>query len=128
MGETVNDVVSEHKEVIRESNGRFPKGQSGNPAGRPLGSKSKIAKMKQELEVAIREHLQPRHIKEIVNAMVKEAKGGNVAAAKLILDKVLSNASGSEEDSSADNRVQIIIENYTAQPDKEARVIVNHTE
>jgi hypothetical protein len=105
-------VVSDKKEVIRE-NGRFVKGVSGNPRGRPLGAKNRIVRMKQDMEEAIRTHMHPGEIQKIVQAMVLEAQGGNVAAAKLILDKVMSNANISEDSEAADNRIVIKIENYT---------------
>lgn len=73
-------------------------GQSGNPAGRKAGSKNYITKLKQELEIAVRDNLHPKVIGEILNAMAKRALDGNVGAAKLILDKTISNARESEED------------------------------
>jgi len=105
--------VSDDKEVIRDNGGRFVKGSTGNPRGRPLGAKNRIVRMKQEMEAAIREHMHPAEIRAIVQAMVDEAKGGNVAAAKLILDKVMSNANISEDAGETDNRIVIKIENYT---------------
>jgi len=110
--------TNDPKEVIRDSKGKFPKGVSGNPNGRPLGTKNRIAQMKLELEAAIRDHLNPKELKAIINSMVREAKQGNVQAAKLILDKVMSNATGSEETGETDNRITIRIENYTPQPEK----------
>lgn len=104
--------MADGKEVIRD-NGRFVKGVSGNPRGRPPGTKNRIVKMKQEMEEAIRTHMHPAEIKEIVSAMVSEAKNGNVAAAKLILDKVMSNANISEDVGDSDNRIVIKIENFT---------------
>lgn len=114
----MSKTVTDDKEVIRSRDGKFVKGVSGNPLGRPVGSKNRIAHLKQQMEEAVREHLNPKEIKAIVNAMVREAKGGNVQAAKLILDKVMSNASGSEDVGDADNRVVIVIENYTPQHEK----------
>ena len=32
----------------RETNGQFPAGQSGNPAGRTVGSKNKLSKLREE--------------------------------------------------------------------------------
>lgn len=109
--------MADKKEVIR-NNGKFVKGHSGNPRGRPPGTKNRIVRMKQEMEEAIRTHMHPAEIKEIVSAMVNEAKGGNVAAAKLILDKVMSNANISEDAGENENRIVIKIENYTPGSEK----------
>ncbi len=102
-------------EVTRGKNGQFLKGQSGNPKGRPVGSKNKIVEMKRSLEVAIREHLEPQQINAIVQSMVAEALNGNVSAGKLILDKVMSNASMSEDGGEEQNQITIKIENLTPQ-------------
>lgn len=119
---------SEEKEVIRDRTGKFVRGVSGNPNGRPVGSKNRIAELKQNMELAIREHMNPKEIRAIVNAMVKEAKGGNVQAAKLILDKVMTNATGNEEAGETDNRIIIKIENYTPQPEKAVGIVIDQTE
>jgi hypothetical protein len=103
------------KEVIRDpATGQFVKGSSGNPAGRPLGSKNRIALLKREMEEAIRENLDVGVLKKIVSSMAAEAINGNVSAAKLILDKVMSNAK--VEDDAGEDRPEIVIriENLTA--------------
>lgn len=107
----------------RDENGRFVKGKSGNPAGRPLGTKNKITALKQDLELAIREGLRSGDIQGIVVSMIAEAQDGNVAAAKLILDKVMSSAKVDEDVSDNGNRIQITIENFTVGPEDTEKVI-----
>ena len=58
---------------------KFQKGQSGNPAGRKPGL-SKIGKIRQGLEA---------HLPEILEALTAQAKAGDPAAAKLLLDRCL---------------------------------------
>ena len=58
---------------------KFQKGQSGNPAGRKPGP-SKIGKIRQGLE---------SHLPEILEALTAQAKAGDPAAAKLLLDRCL---------------------------------------
>ena len=54
-------------------------GQSGNPAGKPSGSGEL-----QKLRAAIGEH-----VPEIINQLVSAARGGDIQAARLILERVL---------------------------------------
>lgn len=57
----------------------FSKGQSGNPAGRPKGI-GRIGELRNSIH---------QHVPDIINAMVAQAKAGDVLAAKLLLEKVL---------------------------------------
>jgi hypothetical protein len=59
--------------------GKFQKGASGNPAGRPPGT-AKI----EPLRAAIREH-----VPVIINALVAQAKAGDAAAARLLLERAI---------------------------------------
>ena len=81
----------------RNPDGTFPAGVSGNPAGRPLGRKNHITELKQSLEIAVRDNLKATRIRSILDKMCELAEQGHVGAAKLILDKVLSNAKEEDE-------------------------------
>ena len=66
----------------RKSNkraGRWKPGESGNPSGKPPGSGEL-----QRLRAAIGEH-----VPEIINQLVNAARGGDIQAARLILERVL---------------------------------------
>lgn len=93
--------------------GRFVKGQSGNPAGRPPNTKNKLANLRKELELAIIEHVGIPRLKRIINKVAEKAEAGDMRAAKLILDKVVSNAG--PDDTVEDNGRTVIfrIENAT---------------
>lgn len=104
--------------VTRSEDGRFVKGISGNPVGRPEGKKNIITGLKQDLEIAVREHLSADTIKDIINSMVTEALNGSVGAAKLLLDKAVSNAKDVDDVQREGGSFVIEIRNLTlmAQP------------
>lgn len=58
---------------------RFTKGQSGNPAGRKPGI-TPGAKLRKSIE---------KDTPEIIQALILQAKDGNVAAAKVLLDRII---------------------------------------
>lgn len=99
-------------EVARNKDGTFPAGVSGNPLGRP-SKKNQITELKQNLEIAIRKNVKPRDITEIVESMIDLAKKGSVGAAKLILDKTVSNAKEAEDMKGGDGQIRVVIENVT---------------
>lgn len=115
------------KEVTKTNSGLWQPGQSGNPAGRPKGRKSQITQLKQELEIAVRDNLDPKAIRGILQAMADKAMEGNVGAAKLILDKVLSNAREAEEETTSSGKFVFEVANLTLKhpesPEDERNVI-----
>ncbi len=60
---------------------KFKPGQSGNKAGRPKGT-SQAAKLRQAIE---------SDLPTIIMALAEAAKGGDVSAARLLLDKSMPN-------------------------------------
>jgi len=109
----VTDSTPPKGQVVRNEKGQFVKGVSGNANGRPKGTKNHLVALKQDLEIAVRENLQPGDIQDIVNSMVHMAKGGDVSAAKLILDKVISPAKVEQETEERDETLVVRIENVS---------------
>jgi hypothetical protein len=58
----------------------FQKGQSGNPAGRPVGARGKAA--------LFAEALSGNDAHEIIRAAIEKAKEGDIAAVRLCLDRI----------------------------------------
>jgi hypothetical protein len=98
----------------RNADGTFPSGVSGNPLGRPKGKKNELTELKQDLEIAVRKSLPVARIKGIVEKVAQMAEEGNLRAAKLILDKVISNAKDVDDvDNKGVGGITIRIENAT---------------
>ena len=94
--------------------GRWQPGQSGNPLGRPKGTKNHLVELQRKLEVAVREHVSAERVCRIIDKVCQMAEDGNVKAAKLILDKVISNAgNGGDEVPENGKRVVFVIQNAT---------------
>jgi hypothetical protein len=62
---------------VRKSGWR--KGQSGNPKGRPTGA-SEVARIRASLA---------DHLPDIITKLVERAKGGDMQAARLLLERIL---------------------------------------
>jgi hypothetical protein len=60
--------------------GRFRKGQSGNPRGKPPGARHRVT--------LLAEKLMADDAEAVVRAVVDAAKGGDMTAARLILDRI----------------------------------------
>jgi hypothetical protein len=77
------DVSSSHPEnAARNQRGRpFAPGQSGNPAGKPKGARHRTT--------LLAERLMQTDVVEVVQAVINQAKGGDMSAAKLILDRLI---------------------------------------
>lgn len=98
--------------VQRDEKGRFPKGTSGNPLGRPKGSRNKTTLIREMLdEVALGEVA--REYVDVVHAMIRQAKKGDVAAAKFI--KEIANIANEEEKKAGGKSIQVYIENFTVE-------------
>src|SRR5574343_76553 len=96
--------------------GRFMKGVSGNPNGRPKGSKNKITLMKLALEGELRTQMKP-HMAQILSVAIAKAKDGDPAMIKLLLDKTLPTTKAGEDEAPAKEKVQIFIDRL---PDRDS--------
>lgn len=100
---------------VRNDKGQFVEGVSGNPKGRPKGRKNQLTELKQDLEIAVRSKMSGAKVQNIVNKMCELAEEGNVGAAKLILDKVITNARDTDDVGGQDGGWTFVIKNVTVQ-------------
>lgn len=112
---------------------KFVKGQSGNPNGRPKGSKNKITLMKLALEGELRAQLKP-HMADILTQAITKAMQGDPQMIKLLLDKTLPTTKAGEDEAPAKEKVQIFIDRLPDRENKrnpatiEGRVVVDDEE
>jgi len=81
--------MSESGELVRNEKGHFVKGVSGNPDGRPKGSKNVITVQKLLVEEAFRDS-SVEDVLEVLRKVVAQALEGDKASQKLIWDASVS--------------------------------------
>lgn len=87
---------------------KFKPGVSGNPAGRPKGSKNQITLLKESMELLLREQATPDDLTEVMKTALELAKAGDRAMIKLILELHMSKGT-TQDNSKAAEKVQINI-------------------
>lgn len=73
----------------RKNKGQFQPGLSGNPDGRPKGSKNQITLLKDSLEIALRERSEPSMVK-VLDTAIALALEGDRSMIKLLLELHMS--------------------------------------
>lgn len=95
-------------ELVKQDKRKLWKpGQSGNPSGRPKGSKNKVTLMKIVLEGELRTQLGP-HMADILAKAISMAKAGDPAMMKLLIDKTVPTTKASDDE--ANDKEKIVIQ------------------
>lgn len=74
---------------VRNKKGQFIVGSSGNPAGRPKGSKNKLTLLKLTAEEAVRESNFDMML-EVANKIVQDALAGDISCRKMVWESMMS--------------------------------------
>jgi len=83
-----SDKSTKESSVKDESKSLWKPGQSGNPKGRPKGSKNKLSLLREAvLESA--ENIVLSNFEDIVQATVELAKQGDATALKIVWDRII---------------------------------------
>lgn len=112
--------------VERTEDGKWAKGVSGNPSGRPPSRKQTITALKQTLEEYVRNAVRPERIVKILETLCDKAEAGDVKAAQTILAYTLSKPTESD-DAPVSGGIVIRIENATFKAQKEQQQIIEGT-
>lgn len=83
-------------------------GQSGNPAGRPVGSKNKITAQKLGIEAQLRDQLN-EYMPEVLQKAVEMALKGDRTMIKVLLEMTMSKAVALDDETVGKDRVQVTI-------------------
>lgn len=94
-------------ELVRNAEGQYVEGVSGNPRGRPKGSKNRITLLKMQTEEAWRDRNTER-LDIVLDMILQDALDGDKAARKMIFDAVISKANV-QEDKSAGQKQEITV-------------------
>lgn len=108
------EVAPKVGEVIERENGRFVPGVSGNPNGRPKGSRNKITLMKLMAEEAVRENNADKML-EVCKIIIENAIEGDKDSQKLVWSAVMSKSNLDVEKAQGD-KVQITIGRVESAP------------
>ena len=93
----------------------WTKGQSGNPAGRPVGVKNKITLVKLQIEGELRGQTKD-DMREVLAKAVELAKAGDKDMIKMLVDKWISPARAGQDDDTPREKVQIVIGRLDQEP------------
>lgn len=113
-------------ELIRTAEGQYVEGTSGNPKGRPKGSKNRITILKMATEESWRERNSYR-LEQLLDIILDDALAGDKSARKMIFDALVSKANV-QEDKSAGQKQTITVHRMEVRSDKPQPVTVHPSE
>lgn len=102
--------MAEKAPVPRTDEGQFPVGVSGNPKGRPKGSKNQITLLRQSLEIQLREQSNPK-MGEVLEKALELALEGDRSMIKLLLELHMSKQVPEAREASEKVQINIRSEN-----------------
>jgi hypothetical protein len=117
--------LTEKGQIDRNNLGQFTRGVSGNPAGKPKGSKSRTTIIKQAMEEALTRDAAVA-FNDIVTVAIDLARGGDKDMIKFVLGDVLKEArrmESDEEDSKKIGKIEISFSPFAGVPGNAEKAI-----
>lgn len=112
--------------MAKVNKGRFKPGQSGNPEGRPKGSKNQITVLKESMELLLREEASPEDLRSVMREALNLAKQGDRSMIKLILELHMSKGV-TDIGGKATEKVEITINGPTEVKKEEKAPVLENT-
>lgn len=111
-------IDSDETPITRDNAGRFVKGVSGNPAGRPKGAKNRATLIREGLTEASLRQLSEEYGAILAKA-IELAKDGNEQMIRMFVKDLVGAKVADDEETSGPKRVNISIKNLTVNPSPE---------
>jgi hypothetical protein len=105
-------------QLVRNGDGQWIEGASGNPKGRPKGSKNRITVLKMQTEEAWRDRNAER-LDILLDMILQDALDGDRGARKMIFDAVISKANVQEDKAAGQKQTITVHRMNVTQPTKE---------
>lgn len=106
--------VTDETAIQRNERGQFLPGQSGNPAGKPVGLRHNTTLTKEFIENKLTHELESEAV-EILEVAIQKAKSGDNAMIKFLLGDILAEVR-KEAQSQGHGAISINIHNMTDEP------------
>lgn len=115
----VGEIDASQPLVKRDNSGRFVKGYSGNPAGKPKGVKHRATLIKEMIDASLADMLLEEFI-PVMEQAIMLAKKGDRQMIKLLLNDLLAEVRKSSGEKERPGKyTQVIIENFTMEAPQE---------
>lgn len=101
--------------AARAPDGKFLSGQSGNPDGRPTGTRNQTTMVKEYIEYALTHELKDDAV-AILRVAILKAKQGDNAMIKFLLGDILSEVRREATGSKGNGAVVVTVNNMTEGP------------